>query len=188
MAFLYQIPIAIVRVAADGAVKMLTPRAAALLQRFARTGTFDNIFHIIDPVAPEIHHLVCAFTGKSGVVCEEFPVVLDGCDDNSGSLVLEVSIQKITADELMIVFTDITRQKRAEEQLSNLAAIVESSDDAIVVKNHGFSTKPCLGGCFFALKYALYPIFRFINTNVTSSIQSTTSASIRMLTVFLIGR
>ncbi len=32
-------------------------------------------------------------------------------------------------------------------------------------KKHGFSTKPCLWGCFFGLKCVLYPIFRRVTIN-----------------------
>ncbi len=134
LAFLNKIPVAIARVAINGDVIMLTQKAVALLMGIASHGMIDNIFHILDPVAPEIHRLVDRFSGEYGVVCEELTVTLEGCKGNFSRLILEVSIQKVEINELMFVFTDVTGQKLVEAERAALAAIVESSDDAIIAK------------------------------------------------------
>ena len=135
LAFMYQIPVAMARIDLNGDIKMLTPRAVALLECVTRSGTLDNLFHVLDPVAPVIHHLVAAFAGESGVVCEELPVTIHGGTGKVNALELEVTIRKINGQELMIVLADVTSQRQAEEERSALASIVESSDDAIIAKS-----------------------------------------------------
>ena len=110
LAFLNQIPVAIARISANGDVKMLTPRAAALLARFTGPGPFKNIFHALDPVIPEIHTAIAAFTGESGMVWEEFPVTIESGNGNPDRLMLEITVKKVHADELMIVVTDVTNK------------------------------------------------------------------------------
>jgi hypothetical protein len=51
MAFLYRMPVAVAQISTDGDIKMLSPRAAALLTPLSGKGFFSNLFTVLDLVA-----------------------------------------------------------------------------------------------------------------------------------------
>ena len=59
--FLYRAPIGLVQTDASGAVDMLNPMASNLLMPLARDGGLDNLFAVLDGVAPQIKAMADAF-------------------------------------------------------------------------------------------------------------------------------
>jgi len=74
--FLYRAPIGLVQTSLDGAVEMLNPMASNLLMPLARDGGLDNLFTVLDDVAPQVRTLADAFAEPTGVVCDALRVPL----------------------------------------------------------------------------------------------------------------
>ena len=53
MQFLYRAPIGLVQTTLDGTVEMINPMSASLLMPLSRTGNLDNLFVVLDAVAPQ---------------------------------------------------------------------------------------------------------------------------------------
>ncbi len=76
MAFLYRMPVAVAQVSTDGDIKMLSPRATALLTPLSGESFFSNLFTVLDPVAPQIRRLSDEYTDSYGVVCDNLNVTI----------------------------------------------------------------------------------------------------------------
>ena len=58
--FLYQAPIGLLQIRPDGTVTMMNPRSAQLLMPLARQGNLDNLFEVLDEVAPDLRAMADA--------------------------------------------------------------------------------------------------------------------------------
>ena len=76
MAFLYRMPVAVAQISTDGDIKMLSPRATALLTPLSGESFFSNLFTVLDPVAPQIRRLSDEYTDSYGVVCDNLNVTI----------------------------------------------------------------------------------------------------------------
>ncbi len=131
LSFMYLSPVGIVRSDKSGFVDMMNPLAAQLLMPLVRGGNIENIFDSLASVAPELRNLVASFEADRGPVCENHRVFVTPAKD--GAVVLACSIIKVSADVLMMVLTDISRQvaaeRRARQTESWLAGIYTSVND-----------------------------------------------------------
>ena len=135
LAFLYLMPVAVVGIAADGDIKMLTPRAAALITPLSRDGDFSNLFSILDPITPEVRELIHGYEGTCGVICNHLTVPVAANTVGRHTMVFDINIHKIDADNLMVMFTDITNVTHLEEELLHRTAILDSLPESICVIN-----------------------------------------------------
>src|SRR5438093_8546884 len=76
--FLYRAPIGLVQAGLDGTVDMLNPMSSSLLMPLARDGSLDNLFTVLQDVAPQLGAMTADFEAPSGVVCEGLRVQLGG--------------------------------------------------------------------------------------------------------------
>ena len=131
LSFMYLSPVGIVRCDKSGCVDMMNPLAAQLLMPLVKGGNIENIFDSLASVAPELRHLVASFEAERGPVCENHRVFVTPAKD--GAVVLACSIIKVSADVLMMVLTDISRQvaaeRRARQTESWLAGIYTGVND-----------------------------------------------------------
>ena len=72
MQFLYRAPIGLVQTAPDGAIEMINPMSAQLLMPLSPDGGLDNLFDVLDRVAPQLRKLVADFGQASGVALRRF--------------------------------------------------------------------------------------------------------------------
>jgi signal transduction histidine kinase len=117
LAFLYRAPIALLEIAANGDIKMITPRAAGLLTPLSGDGQCDNLFRILDPVAPVLKQLSAGYAQATGVVCDELHLPVAAGLAGRDAMDLAISILKIEADQLMVLVSDVTERKRSERTL-----------------------------------------------------------------------
>ena len=93
MQFLYRAPIGLIQTAVDGQIEMLNPMSAQLLMPLSRDGMLDNLFTVLDAVAPELRALVGGPSGLNGVICEDLRITLaPGEVGNPASKVLSISL------------------------------------------------------------------------------------------------
>jgi diguanylate cyclase (GGDEF)-like protein len=117
MQFLYRAPIGLVQTTLDGDIEMINPMSASLLMPLSRDGGLDNLFTVLQGVAPQLREMVTAFAQKSGVVCETVRIPFDAVASGAAARqVLSVSILKLDDARLMVVLIDVTLQVQRDEQ------------------------------------------------------------------------
>jgi diguanylate cyclase (GGDEF)-like protein len=114
--FLYRAPIGLVQAGLDGTVDMLNPMSSNLLMPLARDGSLDNLFAVLQDVAPGLHELVAAFDAPSGVVCEGLRVDLGSTAAPGAPQVLSLSLLKLDGARLMAAVTDATADVQREQE------------------------------------------------------------------------
>jgi predicted signal transduction protein with EAL and GGDEF domain len=115
--FLYRAPIGLVQTSLDGAVEMLNPMASNLLMPLARDGGLDNLFAVLDHVAPQVKAMAEAFDQPSGMVCDALRVPLGEAQGAPGApQVLSLSLMKLDPGRLMMAITDATQEIQREQE------------------------------------------------------------------------
>ncbi|AXA92067.1 bifunctional diguanylate cyclase/phosphodiesterase [Massilia sp. YMA4] len=115
MQFLYRTPIGLVQTTLDGTIEMLNPMSSQLLMPLAHDGALENLFAVLDRVAPQLRQMVGAFAPPSGVVCEGLRLDVDG-----GAQVLSLNLLKLDNARLMAAVSDVTLEtQREQERLAN---------------------------------------------------------------------
>jgi diguanylate cyclase (GGDEF)-like protein len=114
--FLYRAPIGLVQAGLDGTVDKLNPMSSNLLMPLARDGSLDNLFAVLQDVAPGLHELVAAFDAPSGVVCEGLRVDLGSTAAPGAPQVLSLSLLKLDGARLMAAVTDATADVQREQE------------------------------------------------------------------------
>ena len=173
--FLYRAPIGLVQTDLAGAVDMLNPMASSLLMPLATDAGLDNLFDVLEAVAPQLKRLADAYIAPSGVVCEALRVPLDQAYTPPGApQVLSISLMKLDPQRLMAVITDATLEMQREQEtlrrrlrsaartdaltrLPNRAAVREQLD--AMLKRAGAHAD----GPQFALLFLNFDRFRQIN-------------------------
>jgi len=112
--FLYRAPIGLVQAGLDGTVDMLNPMSSSLLMPLVRDGSLDNLFTVLQDVAPQLPQMAADFAAPSGVVCEGLRVELGGMAVPGGPQVLSLSVLKLDGTRLMAAVTDATAEVRRE--------------------------------------------------------------------------
>ncbi|MBK4736370.1 sensor domain-containing diguanylate cyclase [Noviherbaspirillum pedocola] len=116
--FLYLAPVGLVQMTPDGGVTIMNPLAAQLLMPLSRDGGLDNLFRVLEPVAPELRNLAESFTADSGTICDSLRVQLTaGIPGRVDPRMLSVSLLRLDAARTMAVLTDITVAVKRERQL-----------------------------------------------------------------------
>jgi diguanylate cyclase (GGDEF)-like protein len=117
--FLYRAPIGLAQTNLAGDIEMINPMSAALLMPLSRDGGLDNLFAVLEDVAPQLRAQATAFGELSGVVREPMRIALPVPADGAagGPEVLSFSLMKLDATRLMAVLSDATLEVRREQQM-----------------------------------------------------------------------
>jgi diguanylate cyclase (GGDEF)-like protein/PAS domain S-box-containing protein len=116
--FLYLAPVGLVQIDPDGSVAMMNPLAAQLLMPLSRDGTLDNLFSVLEPVAPELRNLADSFSQPSGMICDALRVQISaGVPGRVDPRMLAVTLLRLDAARTMAVLSDVTLAVRRERQL-----------------------------------------------------------------------
>jgi predicted signal transduction protein with EAL and GGDEF domain len=184
--FLYRAPIGLVQTSLDGAVEMLNPMASNLLMPLARDGGLDNLFTVLEEIAPQVKAMADAFEMPSGVVCDALRVPLGEGQCAPGTpQVLSISLMKLDPERLMAAITDATLEMRREQEnlrrrlrsaartdtltrLPNRAAAVEQLQ-GLLDRETARSTERDGSGDRFALLFLNCDRFRQINDTLGQS-------------------
>ena len=136
MQFLYRAPIGLVQTTLAGDIEMINPMSANLLMPLSPDGGLDNLFAVLDPVAPQLRQLVAAFAAPTGVVCESLRIPLQpgpgsgaggaasggpgadhaGLPGAGAPQVLSISLMRLDTGRLMAVLSDATLDVQREQQ------------------------------------------------------------------------
>jgi diguanylate cyclase (GGDEF)-like protein/PAS domain S-box-containing protein len=140
--FLYLAPVGLVQATGDGEIVMINPISAQLLMPLSRDGGLSNLFNALEPVAPELRHLVANFQASHGMVCDALRIHVNaGVQGKTEPQVLSLSLLKLDATRLMAVLSDVTQQVKRERLLKQneawLNAILTGITDYAVVSLDG---------------------------------------------------
>jgi len=136
-----QLPFAVYVCDRDGLVLRYNRRAAELWGRSPNLGDPDERFcgsyRMFRPDGGLLQHHQCPMADvlRTGVSVREQEVHIERPDGSRGIALVDIEAVKDTAGNIVGAvncFQDITERKRGEEAALRLAAIIESSDDAIV--------------------------------------------------------
>ena len=118
--FLYLAPVGLVQATLDGAIVMANPISAQLLMPLSRDGALDNLFTVLENVAPELRLLTAEFAAPHGMVCDALRIPLAGNgsgDARADPKTLSLSLLKLDDARLMAVLGDVTQAVRRERLL-----------------------------------------------------------------------
>ncbi|WP_290425054.1 bifunctional diguanylate cyclase/phosphodiesterase [Massilia sp. YIM B02769] len=170
--FLYRAPIGLVQTDLAGAVDMLNPMASSLLMPLATDAGLDNLFAVLDAVAPQVKGLADSFGEPSGVVCEALRVPLDQAHTAPGApQVLSISLMKLDPQRLMAVSTDATLEMQREQETLRRRLRSAARTDALTRLPNRAAVREQLetvlkrpeNGTVFALLFLNFDRFRQIN-------------------------
>lgn len=109
--FLYRTPIGLVQTSPDGDIEMINPMASRLLMPLSRDGSLDNLFTVLEDVAPQLRTLV------AGADCEALRIALEPV---AGPIaipqVLSIGVLEIDDRRLMVVVHDVSLEVHREQQ------------------------------------------------------------------------
>lgn len=116
--FLYLAPIGLVQIGAQGEVSYINPHAAALLMPLTRDGSLDNLFQVLEPVAPDLRQRFQSYTAPRGTVCDGHRVQMTaGVPGQEDPRFMAVGLVRLGPDRAMAVLSDITQIVKRERQL-----------------------------------------------------------------------
>ena len=139
-----QLPFAVYVCDRDGLVLRYNRRAAELWGRSPKLGDPDERFcgsyRMFRPDGSLLPHHQCPMADvlRTGVSVREQEVHIERPDGSRGIALVDIEAVKDSGGNIVGAvncFQDITERKRSEEAALRLAAIIESSDDAIVSKD-----------------------------------------------------
>jgi predicted signal transduction protein with EAL and GGDEF domain len=170
--FLYRAPIGLVQTSLDGTVDMLNPMASNLLMPLAAEDGLDNLFAVLDAVAPQVRQMAAAFEQPSGVVCDALRVPLGAAHTAPGApQVLSLSLLKLDPERLMAAITDATLEIQREQETLRRRLRSAARTDALTRLPNRAAVREQLqallgrpeGGGQFALLFLNFDRFRQIN-------------------------
>jgi len=116
MQFLYQAPVGLVQTQLDGTVDMMNPMAASLLIPLSGNGNLDNLFTVLEEVAPQLRRTIADSPASSGPVCEALRLhVAGGSRDPAIRQTLSLSLLRLDGSRLMAMISDITLEVQREQ-------------------------------------------------------------------------
>jgi diguanylate cyclase (GGDEF)-like protein len=169
--FLYRAPIGLVQASLDGTVDMLNPMSSSLLMPLVRDGSMDNLFTVLQGVAPQLREMTQNFAEPSGAVCEGLRLQLGESATPGAPQWLSLSVLKLDPTRLMAVVTDATHEvQREQDRLARRLMTAARTDaltrmpnrEALLEQVQQMLGRPA-GGSGFALLFLNCDRFRQIN-------------------------
>jgi len=118
MQFLYQAPIGLLQTTADGEIEMINPMSARLLMPLSTKGNLDNLFEVLETIAPQLRQMVFAYKAPAGSICEAERIQVRASRDGTRPLqTLSVSLLKLDENRLMAMVSDVTLETQREQSL-----------------------------------------------------------------------
>jgi diguanylate cyclase (GGDEF)-like protein len=105
--FLQLAPMGLAQVSSDGAIAFINPAAARLLTPLTRAGVLDNLFAVLEAVAPDLRQAAAQFAPPHGMVREAMRLSpTRGAHDNGLTHELTLSLVKLDRSRFMAVIAE----------------------------------------------------------------------------------
>lgn len=126
--FVYQFPVAVMRMSGAGAIDLMNPRAVALLGGLGLPFQADQGWAILGALDPTLCEMVKAHLLEPGLVAEQRPVERHDPQGRVHHLALTAIV--VNADSCMVTIEDVTSRVLQERQLAcerqSLAVVLEA--------------------------------------------------------------
>jgi len=126
--FVYQFPVAVLRMNGEGTIDLINPRAAALLMALGVQFQPHQGWSILEAFDPALAEMVRDHLTSPGLVAEQRPV--ERRDPRGHAYHLVVTALMVEAGSCMIAIEDVTKRVLQERQLQherqNLAVVLEA--------------------------------------------------------------
>jgi signal transduction histidine kinase len=109
--FLYRVPIGLLEIDAQGAVRLMNAYATQVLMPIAGPVRTPNLFDILQPFAPELPSRIAEYHGTFGPVLSNERVRLPS------SRWYSLTIERLAEDSYMVAFRDVSDEVEREERL-----------------------------------------------------------------------
>ena len=116
MQFLYRAPIGLVQTTLGGEIEMINPNSARLLMPLSGNGSLDNLFDVLDSVAPQLRIQAQAALREGDVVCDALRFTPPAAEGEAART-LSISVVRLDGGRLMAVLDDISQQVQQEQTL-----------------------------------------------------------------------
>ena len=142
--FLYRAPIGLAQTTLEGEVSMINPMAASLLMPLAVGGSLDNLFDVLQGVAPQLRGLAAqaaadAATGQA--LCQSLRLVMPTTAHTdvpqAPPTVLSLELIKLDANTLMASLHDVTATVQAEQRHLSLRLREARHTDTLTAMPNG---------------------------------------------------
>ncbi|MFM2057285.1 MAG: hypothetical protein RLY71_1670 [Pseudomonadota bacterium] len=124
---LYAAPVGLVQIDADGTARLMNGLAAGLLMPLSRNGRLDNLYQLLEGVAPDLSHL--ASTDQHTTICDGR--LLQLYQTPNGPCHITLSLSRIDGSKLIAVLHDVSEQVRQERELRQTEAWFNATLSAI---------------------------------------------------------
>lgn len=128
--FLYLAPIGLVQARQNGDILMVNPLCAQLLMPLAPDGALDNLFTVLQAVAPDLAHRAAHYAPSHGMVCEALQLPI-GTGSASRPQILSLTLLKLDAERLMAVLSDVTQSVQRDRELRQNQAWIHTITSGI---------------------------------------------------------
>lgn len=142
--FVYMAPVGLLQARGDGEIVMLNPASSQLLMPLSRDGSLDNLFTLLQVVAPDLQDRLERYSEPNGLVCDGLQLPVEtGRGTKAERRLLSFSLLKVSTDRFMALLQDVTEQARQAHRLQQqeawLSAILTSVTDYALVSldRHG---------------------------------------------------
>ena len=126
---LYQIPVGVMRCAADGAVELMNPLVARLLAHLLDRWTGDSVFDLLETCLPDLRALMSGAGASPAGAPAACALVFEGRRVHVPSPLpggeaawLSVTAMRLSQGEFALVVNDITREVAREQQIRQASA------------------------------------------------------------------
>ena len=116
MQFLFRAPVGLVQTTLDGEIEMINPTSSQLLMPLSRDGSLDNLFDLLNGVAPQLRGLADAAQREGDVICDALRLAPPAAAGEA-SRTLSISVVRLDAGRLMAVLSDVSQQVWQEQNL-----------------------------------------------------------------------
>jgi diguanylate cyclase (GGDEF)-like protein len=116
MQFLYRAPIGLVQTTLGGEVEMINPTSAQLLVPLSSDGSLDNLFDVLEGVAPQLRSQAQAAQREGDVICDALRVTPPAVGGEAART-LSISLVRLDGGRLMAVLDDVSHQVLQEQNV-----------------------------------------------------------------------
>jgi diguanylate cyclase (GGDEF)-like protein/PAS domain S-box-containing protein len=134
---LYMAPVGLIMTNLEGGIAMANSVAAKLLMPLSQDGEMNNLFTVLEQVAPDVRVQAARFTLSQGSIFESMEIHVASSD--SGRLhpkTLSLKLTKIDEASLYASLSDVTEERRMISQIAEsearLRALFDAALDAII--------------------------------------------------------
>ena len=121
--FLYSVPVGLVHASLSGDIELINSAAARWLLPLSSDARLDNLFKLLESVAPDLRRSVESHQPVSGVIVDNVRIeILGGRRRREAPEFVAMTLTKLDDKRLMAVFNNATQQVRDERALSDSAA------------------------------------------------------------------